>query len=92
MKRNLARKYREKVATDQSFSAFLDHLRTSAKSEREKGELFELAMRDYLMQSPEHDFINVWLWRNWPQLGKYGFTKQDSGIDLVAEEKGTGKI
>ena len=92
MKSNLARKKRQSAATGQTFNTFLKHLRTIAKSEREKGELFELAMRDYLRQSPEHNFINVWLWRNWPELGKYGFTKQDSGIDLVAEEKETGKV
>ncbi|MDE3270187.1 MAG: DEAD/DEAH box helicase family protein [Pseudomonadota bacterium] len=92
MKRNLARKQRPSATTAQTFNAFLDHLRASAKSEREKGELFELAIRDYLRQSPEHDFANVWLWRDWPQLKEYGFTKKDSGIDLVAKERGAEKI
>ena len=92
MKSNLADKRQHRTSTGQTFNAFLKHLRTIAKSEREKGELFELAMRDYLRQSPEHNFANVWLWRDWPELGKYGFNKQDSGIDLVAKEKETGKI
>ena len=78
--------------TNRTFNAFLGHLRRVARSEREKGELFELAIRDFLRQSPEHDFSNVWMWRNWPELSKYGFTKKDSGIDLVAREKETGKI
>ena len=78
--------------TNRTFNAFLGHLRRVARSEREKGELFELAIRDFLRQSPEHDFANVWMWRNWPELSKYGFTKKDSGIDLVAREKETGKI
>ena len=92
MKNNLARKERHRTATGQTFNAFLAHLRSIAKSEYDKGKLFELAMRDYLRQSPEHNFVNVWMWDDWPDLNKYGFTKQDDGIDLVAEEKETGKI
>ena len=82
----------QRGATNRTFNAFLDHLRKVAKSEREKGELFELAIRDFLRQSPEHDFSNVWMWSDWPEFKKYNFTKKDSGIDLVAKEKETGKI
>ena len=92
MKRNLSVKERQRAATNRTFNAFLNHLRSIAKSEYEKGKLFELAIRDYLRQSPEHDFAHVWLWCDWPELSRYGFTKKDDGIDLVAKEKGTGKI
>ena len=92
MKRNLSVKERQRAATNRTFNAFLDHLRSIAKSEYEKGKLFELAIRDYLRQSPEHDFAHVWLWCDWPELNRYGFTKKDDGIDLVAKERGTGKI
>lgn len=46
------------MATGQIFNAFLEHLRSTAKSEHEKGELFESAIRDYLQQSLA---IAVWI-------------------------------
>lgn len=74
------------------FQRFLTHLRASATSERDKGEQFELAIRDFLRDSPEYDFSNVWLWADYPNLEQHGFTKQDSGIDLVAKEKQSGNL
>ena len=72
--------------------SFLTLIRKKAKSEREKGELFERAIRDFLRKSPEHDFgENVWMRREWPDLKKYGLPKKDLGIDLIAKEKETGK-
>ena len=77
-------------APQSSFKHFLNEIRKKAKSKRELGDLFERAIRDFLRQSPEHSFENVWLWKNWPDLKKYRFPKKDLGIDLVAIEKETG--
>ena len=74
------------------FQEYLQHLRSVAKNEREKGHLFELAIRGFLRDSPEYDFEDVWLWADYPNLDQHGFSKQDSGIDLVAKEKDTGKL
>ena len=74
------------------FKNFLKTIREKAKSEREKGALFEGAIRDFLKQSPEYSFENVWLWSSWPDLRKYKFSKKDLGIDLVAREKETGRL
>ncbi len=74
------------------FNDFLNHLRASARNEREKGELFELAIRDFLRQSPEHNFADVQLWRDWDGHTEHGFTRQDLGIDLVAEENDSGNL
>ena len=74
------------------FKSFLTEIRKKAKSEREKGDLFERAIRDYLKQSPEHSFEDVWMRKDWPDLKKYGFPVRDLGIDLVAKEKETGKF
>ena len=73
-----------------NFKSFLKDLRKKAKSEREKGDLFERAIRDFLRQSPEHSFENVWLRKDWPDLKKYDFPTKDLGIDLIAKEKETG--
>ena len=79
--------------TSQSdFKNFLKEIRKRAKSEREKGEIFERAIRDFLKQSPEHSFENVWMRKDWPDLKKYGFPVKDLGIDLIAKEKETGKF
>ena len=79
------------VDTSQSnFKTFLNEIRKKAKTEREKGAFFEGAIKDFLKESPEYSFESVWLWANWPDLRKYGFSKRDLGIDLVAKEKETG--
>ncbi len=75
-----------------NFKTFLNEIRKKAKNEREKGDLFERAIKDFLKQSPEYSFENVWLWANWPDLKKHGFSKKDLGIDLVAKEQETGKF
>ena len=54
--------------------------------------MFERAIRDFLRQSPEHDFENVWMRKDWPDLKKYGLPKKDLGIDLIAKEKETGNF
>ena len=79
-------------APQSSFKHFLTKIREKAKSKRELGELFERAIRDFLKQSPEHGFENVWMRRDWPDLKKYGLPKTDLGIDLIAKEKETGKF
>lgn len=74
------------------FKTFLNEIRRKAKTEREKGAIFERAVRDFLKKSPEYSFENVWLWPEWPNLRKYGFLKRDLGIDLVAREHETGRL
>ena len=78
-------------APKSDFKKFLKEVRKKAKSEKEKGTLFERAIRDFLKQSPEHSFENVWMRKDWPELKKYGFPLKDLGIDLIAREKETGR-
>src|SRR5674476_206328 len=68
----------------------LDELRAQATSEAEKGSLFESLVAKYLRTDPQYatHFTNVWRWMEWP--GREG--KADTGIDLVAEEAGTGEL
>ncbi len=73
-----------------NFKSFLNEIRQRAKTTREKGEYFEIAIKDFLKQSPEYSFENVWLRADWPDLKKYEFLKKDLGIDLIAREKETG--
>ena len=81
------------IETPQSnFKSFLKEIRQKAKNPREKGDLFERAIKDFLKASPEHSFEDVWMRKDWPDLKKYGFPVRDLGIDLVAKEKETGKF
>ena len=77
---------------DFSFKKFLEQIRNKSKSEREKGKFFEKAIRDFLKQSPEHPFQDVYMWADWPDLKKHNFDRQDKGIDLVGIEKETGEV
>ena len=70
------------------FQRVLDHIRSIAGSEAEKGHLFERLMKSYFTLDPIYRdrFTNVWLW---PELAatRPEFDGADIGIDLVAEER-----
>ena len=72
------------------FQRVLDHIRSIAGTEAEKGRLFERLMKAYFRQDPLYGdrFSDVWLWSEWrqrrPEFGP------DIGIDLVAEERAGG--
>ena len=73
------------------FQAVLDHIRSIASTEVEKGRLFERLMKAYLQKDPLYQdrFRQVWLWRDWA-LRQPEFSGTDTGIDLVAEESDGG--
>jgi predicted helicase len=65
----------------------LEEFREAARSKRDLGDKFERLIANYLMTDPQYAdrLSQVWLWHEWPhRLGS------DVGIDLVAEEHGTG--
>ena len=64
------------------FQRTLDHIRSIADSEAEKGRLFERLMKTYFVKDPlyKERFSKVWLWSEWVNL-KQGFDGADTGID-----------
>ena len=66
----------------------LDELRQRATSERNKGDLFEDLIAKFLQTDPIYaaQYTKVWRWMEYPNRDG----KVDTGIDLVAEEAGTG--
>ena len=70
----------------------LDSFRRIAKSEREKGDLFERLVVAFLKADPlfKDRFEDVWIWKEWPDLHTNGFDQRDTGIDLVAGEREGG--
>ena len=73
------------------FQQVLDHIRSIACSEPEKGRLFERLMKSYFLQDPIYKdrFSEVWLWSEWAQMLP-DFDGSDTGIDLVAQEREGG--
>ena len=70
------------------FQQVLEHIRFEADSEARKGRLFERLMRAYFREDPlyRERFSDVWLWPDWAR--RTGWSGLDTGIDLVAEERG----
>ena len=52
------------------FQRVLDHIRSIADSEFDKGQLFERLMKTYFTQDPLYRdrFSEVWLWSEWAAL------------------------
>ena len=75
----------------EGFQRALDHIRSIAGSEFEKGHLFERLMKAYLIQDPLYRdrFADVWLWAEWAERQPV-FAGGDTGIDLVAVERAGG--
>ena len=73
------------------FQRVLDHIRSIAGTEAEKGRLFERLMKAYFEQDPLYRdrFAQVELWSEWAAT-RHDFDGADTGIDLVAEERGGG--
>lgn len=74
-----------------SFQEVLDHIRSIAESEYEKGHLFERLMKKYLTEDPlyKYRFSDVWLWSEWIAI-RSDFSGSDTGVDLVAKERSGG--
>ena len=70
------------------FQQTLDYIRSRSDSEARKGRLFERLIKTFLQQDPLYGqrFSKVWLWAEWAHQQE-GFDGQDTGIDLVAEER-----
>lgn len=75
-----------------ALETLLDTLRQSSMTEREKGTYFEDLILAYLRNEATYRdlYRQVWTWAEWAPA--HGFSAKDDGIDLVAEEAGTGAI
>lgn len=69
------------ASSKSALDALLDEYRARAKSEREKGTLFEELTRQFLLHDARfaHQFTEIYLWSEWPER-----RTGDTGIDLVA--------
>jgi predicted helicase len=70
-----------------SIQDLLNELTEAARTNRDKGTLFERLIANYLVTDPQYSdrLSDVWLWAEWPERWS-----SDVGIDLVARERATG--
>ena len=73
-----------------TFRQLLDQFEEAASSKSAKGRTFEVFCEEFIRTDPVQleRFEEVWSWMDWP--GRNGRT--DTGIDLVAKERGTGNL
>ena len=73
--------------TNLGFQSVLNYIRENARSERQKGDLFEQLMQKYFTENPDYkeQFSEVYLWKQWAQL-RTEFDGTDIGVDLVAQK------
>ena len=73
------------------FQSMLDYIREAARSEYQKGELFEQLMQQYFSEDPDYkeQFSDVYLWQQWAAL-RTEFDGRDIGVDLVAKARDGG--
>ena len=81
----------ESTPTNPGFQSTLDYIREAARSERQKGDLFERLMLTYFSEDPDYkkQFSEVYLYKDWAAL-QTGYDANDIGIDLVAKERDGG--
>ena len=63
----------------------LEKYRKASKTEREKGDYFELLIKDFLKNDPVYtqQYTEVWTYSEWAKV--QGIDARDTGIDLVAK-------
>ena len=81
----------ESRQTNPGFQSTLDYIRETARSERQKGDLFERLIQKYFTEDPDYkeQFSEVYLWKEWAQL-QTEFDGTDIGVDLVAQKHDGG--
>ncbi len=73
-------------------SALLNHFRQAAQTEREKGTYFEELIVTYLRTEPVYAdlYQKIWKYADWAK--ERGIDARDTGIDLVAQTRGTDEF
>ncbi|MEC1605356.1 DEAD/DEAH box helicase [Bacillus halotolerans] len=75
-----------------TFDEIICSLENEDMQQRDRGTLFELLVTAYLKHEPMYArlFDEVWMLNNVPE--EYGIPKKDTGVDLVALNRETGKL
>lgn len=83
------------MSTEVESLSFLDLIKQideEERAQRDRGTLFELLTKAYLENEPVYRqlFDSVWLLKVVPE--KYGISKKDTGVDLVAKKRNSEEL
>ncbi|MBO3796493.1 DEAD/DEAH box helicase [Bacillus subtilis] len=80
------------IVMSHSFDKIINNLEREDMEQRDRGTLFELLVASYLKNEPMYArlFDEVWMLGSVPR--EYGIPKKDTGVDLVARNRETGKL
>lgn len=72
-----------------TIQSLLEEFTVASRSHRDKGDLFERLIANYLLIDPQYAnrLSDVWLWNDWSY--RWGI---DDGIDIVARERNSGEF
>lgn len=75
-----------------SFISLIEEIDIEERVQRDRGTLFELLVMTYFLNEPMYVrlFDRVWMLHNVPE--EYSIPKKDTGVDLVARHRDTGKL
>lgn len=75
-----------------SFISLIEEIDIEERVQRDRGTLFELLVMTYFLNEPMYArlFDKVWMLHDVPE--EYSIPKKDTGVDLIARHRDTGKL
>lgn len=75
-----------------TFNQLIDQINDNITDNRDRGTAFEKMVVAYLENEPAYKnrYSDVWMLSDVP--AKYGISKRDTGVDIVAKDRATGKL
>lgn len=75
-----------------TFNQLIDQINNNTTDNRDRGTAFEKMVVAYLENEPAYKnrYSNVWMLSDVP--AEYGISKRDTGVDIVAKDRATGKL
>lgn len=75
-----------------TFNQLIDQINNNTTDNRDRGTAFEKMVVAYLENEPAYKnrYSNVWMLSDVP--AEYGISKRDTGVDIVAKDRVTGKL
>lgn len=75
-----------------SFNELVNEIDSNITNQRDRGTAFEKLSVAYLTNEPafKNKYSNVWMLNEVPE--KYHISKQDTGVDIVAQDRATGEL
>lgn len=75
-----------------TFNQLIDQINNNTTDNRDRGTAFEKMVVAYLENEPAYKnrYSNVWMLSDVP--AEYGISKRDTGVDIVAQDRATGKL